>query len=146
MHINQLSKDYSVAPQILVKDVAKILNAGFKSVICNRPDQENPMPCQIVAIKAAVLAAGLEFAENVFDSYSFGSDTIKRQTELLKQLPSPVLAYCASGNRCSVIWAFSLAKTLEIDAILEATKHASYQLSHLRPQLEHLALGHRANW
>ena len=146
MHINQLSENYFVAPQILVENVDTILNAGFKSVICNRPDQENPMPCQIVAIKAAVLAAGLEFAENVFDSYSFGSDTIKRQTELLKQLPSPVLAYCASGNRCSVIWAFSLAKTLEIDAILEATKHAGYQLSHLRPQLEHLALGHRADW
>jgi uncharacterized protein (TIGR01244 family) len=98
------------------------------------------VPCQIEAIKAAVLAVGLEFAENVFDSYSFGSDKVERQTELLKQLPSPVLAYCASGNRCSVIWAFALAGTLEIDAILDATTHAGYQLSHIRPQLENLAL------
>ena len=145
MHISQLSPDYSVAPQILVEDVSTILKAGFKSVICNRPDQENPVYCQIKAVKTAVLAAGLEFAENFFDSYSFGTDTIKRQTQLLKQLPSPVLAYCASGHRCSVIWAFSLAGTLEIDAILEATTHAGYQLSHLRPQLEHIALSHRAN-
>ena len=98
------------------------------------------MPCQIEAIKTAVLAVGLEFAENVFDSYSFGSDKVERQTELLKQLPGPVLAYCASGNRCSVIWAFALAGTLEIDAILDATTHAGYQLSHIRPQLENLAL------
>ena len=140
MHINQLSPDYSVAPQIAIKDVATILNAGFKSVICNRPDQENPVHCQIEAIKTAVLAVGLEFAENVFDSYSFGSDKVERQTELLKQLPGPVLAYCASGNRCSVIWAFALAGTLEIDAILDATNHAGYQLSHIRPQLENLAL------
>ena len=139
MHINRLSPDYSVAPQIVIEDVATIVNAGFKSVICNRPDQENPVPCQIEAIKAVALAAGLEFAENVFDSDSFGSEKVKRQTELLKQMPSPVLAYCASGNRCSVIWAFSLAGTLEIDAILEATTHAGYKLSHLRPQLEHLA-------
>ena len=145
MHINQLSENYSVAPQIQVGDVATILNAGFKSVICNRPDEENPVPCQIKAIKIAAQAAGLEFAENVFDSYSFGLDKVQRQTQLLKQLPSPVLAYCASGNRCSVIWAFSLAGTLEIDAILEATTHAGYQLSHLRPQLEHLALSHRAD-
>ena len=144
MHIKQLSSDYSVAPQIAIEDVAKILNAGFKSVICNRPDQENPVPCQIDAIKAVALAAGLEFAENVFDSDSFGSDKVERQTELLKQMPGPVLAYCASGNRCSVIWAFSLASTLEIDTILEATTHAGYQLSHLRPQLENLALNHMA--
>ena len=145
MHINQLSKDYSVAPQILVEDVDTILDAGFKSVICNRPDEENPVSCQIKAIKTAARAAGLEFAENVFDSYSFGLDKVQRQTQLLKQLPSPVLAYCASGNRCSVIWAFSLAGTLEIDAILEATTRAGYQLIHLRPQLEQLALSHKAD-
>jgi|TARA_B110000305_G_C19183330_1_gene513050 uncharacterized protein (TIGR01244 family) len=145
MHINRLSPDYSVAPQIVIEDVATIVNAGFKSVICNRPDQENPVPCQIEAIKAVALAAGLEFAENVFDSDSFGSDKVERQTELLKQMPGPVLAYCASGNRCSVIWAFSLAGTLEIDTILEATTHAGYQLSHLRPQLENLALSHVAD-
>ena len=144
MHINRLSPDYSVTPQIVIEDVATIVNAGFKSVICNRPDQENPVPCQIEAIKAVALAAGLEFAENVFDSNSFGSDKVERQTELLKQMPGPVLAYCASGNRCSVIWAFSLASTLEIDTILEATTHAGYQLSHLRPQLENLALNHMA--
>jgi len=144
MHINQLSENYSVAPQILVEDVDTILNAGFRSVICNRPDKENHVPCQIKAIKTAVQAAGLDFAENVFDSYSFGLDKVQRQTQLLKQLPSPVLAYCASGNRCSVIWAFALAGTLKIDAILEATTLAGYQLSHLRPQLEHSALSHRA--
>ena len=145
MHINRLSPDYSVTPQIVIEDVATIVNAGFKSVICNRPDQENPVPCQIDAIKAVALAAGLEFAENVFDSDSFGSDKVERQTELLKQMPGPVLAYCASGNRCSVIWAFSLAGTLEIDTILEATTHAGYQLSHLRPQLQNLALSHVAD-
>ena len=144
MHINQLSESYSVASQILVEDVATILDAGFKSIICNRPDEENPMHCQIKAIRTAAQAAGLEFAENSFDSYSFGLDKVQRQTLLLKQLPSPVLAYCASGNRCCVIWAYSFAGTLEINAILQATTHAGYQLSHLRPQLEHSALSHRA--
>ena len=91
MHINQLSESYSVAQQIIVEDIATILNAGFKSVICNRPDQENSVPCQIKAIKAAAREAGLEFAENVFDSYSFTLDKIQRQAQLLKQLPGPVL-------------------------------------------------------
>ena len=140
MQINYLSPDYSVAPQITVADVATIAEAGFKSVICNRPDQENPKTHQIAAIKAEVIAAGLEFAENVFDPSTFGPDKNQRQSELLQKLPSPVLAYCASGTRCSIVWAFAHASSMDIDSILTATTSAGYQLSHLRPQLESTAL------
>ena len=140
MQINTLSDDYSVSPQIEVSDVPSIMQAGFKSVICNRPDQENPEPRQIEAIKAAVKAAGMEFAENVFDPSNFGPDKIERQAELLAQLPSPVFAYCASGNRCSIVWAFAQAGRIATDTILDATTQAGYQLAHLRPQLEMLAL------
>lgn len=140
MQINTLSDDYSVSPQIEVSDVPSITQAGFKSVICNRPDQENPEPRQIEAIKAAVESAGMEFAENVFDPSSFGPDKIERQAELLAQLPSPVFAYCASGNRCSIVWAFAQAGRIATDTILDATTQAGYQLAHLRPQLEMLAL------
>jgi len=140
MQINTLSDDYSVSPQIEVCDVPSIMQAGFKSVICNRPDQENPEPRQIEAIKAAVESAGMEFAENVFDPSSFGPDKIERQAELLAQLPSPVFAYCASGKRCSIVWAFAQAGRIATDTILDATTQAGYQLAHLRPQLEMLAL------
>jgi uncharacterized protein (TIGR01244 family) len=40
MQINTLSDTYSVSPQIDICDVPSIAEAGFKSVICNRPDQE----------------------------------------------------------------------------------------------------------
>ena len=140
MQINTLSDDYSVSPQIDVSDVPSIVQAGFKSVICNRPDQENPEPRQTGAIKAAVQAAGMEFAENVFDPSSFGPDKMEQQAELLAQLPSPVFAYCASGNRCTVVWAFAQAGRIATDHILDATSRAGYQLAHLRPQLEILAL------
>lgn len=140
MQIKTLSDDYSVSPQIEVSDVPSIMQAGFKSVICNRPDQENPEPRQIEAIKAAVESARMEFAENVFDPSSFGPDKIERQAELLAQLPSPVFAYCASGNRCSIVWAFAQAGRIATDTILDATTQAGYQLAHLRPQLEMLAL------
>lgn len=140
MQYSTLSDDYSVSPQIGVTDVASIAQAGFKSVICNRPDQENPVSRQIEAIKTAVEAAGMDFAENVFDPSSFGPDKIERQAELLAQLPGPVFAYCASGNRCSVVWAFTQAGRVATDRILDATTRAGYQLAHLRPQLEMMAL------
>jgi len=140
MQINTLSDNYSVSPQIDISDVPSIAEADFKSLICNRPDQENPESHQMEAIKATVQAAGMEFAANVFDPSSFGPDKIERQAELLAQLPGPVLAYCASGNRCSIVWAFAQAGRIATDNILDATSRAGYQLAHLRPQLEMLAL------
>ncbi|MDT2050386.1 MAG: TIGR01244 family phosphatase, partial [Planktomarina sp.] len=80
------------------------------------------------------------FAENVFDGSNFGPDIITKQTELLKSLPNPVLAYCTSGARSSVVWAFVNTGIIQVDKILDTLSEAGYQLDHLRPQLEQLAL------
>ena len=140
MQTHQLSPDYSVAPQVSHADISVIVSLGFKSIICNRPDYENSEDLQIASIKAAALSAGLEFAENVFDGSNFGPDIITKQTELLERLPNPVLAYCASGARSSVVWAFVNTGIIEVDKILNTLSKAGYQLDNLRPQLEQLAL------
>ena len=140
MQTHQLSPDYSVASQVSHADISAIVDLGFNSIICNRPDYEHSEGLQIAAIKATALAAGLEFAENVFDGSNFGPDIITKQTELLKSLPNPVLAYCTSGARSSVVWAFVNTGIIQVDKILDTLSEAGYQLDHLRPQLEQLAL------
>ena len=144
MNINKISPEYSVSAQICADDLPNIVTAGFKSIICNRPDTENPKKLQIKTLKLRTTAAGLEFAENVFGPSTFGMDKIDRQCQLLVEMSGPVLAYCASGSRCSVIWAFAKAGIIETNAILEATDAAGFQLAHLRPQLEALALSRAA--
>ena len=42
MKIKKISDQLSVADQIIPKDVLKIVKAGFKSIVCNRPDDEVP--------------------------------------------------------------------------------------------------------
>ncbi|TIU06465.1 MAG: TIGR01244 family phosphatase, partial [Mesorhizobium sp.] len=61
MEYRQISEDYSVSGQIQPEDVAAIKDAGFKSVICNRPDDEQPGQPSADSVKAAVEAAGLTF-------------------------------------------------------------------------------------
>ena len=140
MWSHKLSPYYSVAPQISEADISAIVSAGFKAIICNRPDYENSEDLHIVVIKAAALEAGLEFAENVFDGSSFGSDKIAIQKDLMQKLPNPVLAYCTSGARSAVVWAYANADIIEVDKILATMREAGYQLDHLRDQLEQLAL------
>ena len=51
----------------------------------------------------------------------------------------PVLAYCASGNRSSVVWALSQAGQLPVEDLIAIPARHGYQLEHLRPQLETLS-------
>ena len=140
MRSHILSPYYSVAPQISEADISSVVSAGFKAIICNRPDYENSKDLHIAVIKAAALEAGLEFAENVFDGSTFGSDKIAIQTDLMQKLQNPVLAYCTSGARSAVVWAFANAGIIEVDKILATIREAGYQLDHLQDQLKQLAL------
>jgi len=38
--INRLTPDFAVAPQLTPEDMAAVAEAGYKSVIINRPDHE----------------------------------------------------------------------------------------------------------
>ncbi len=101
MQIRQLTEDYSVSPQISVADVAEIKAAGFRSVICNRPDDEDPGQPGHDEIQAAVEAAGLTFRWIPVISGAMTPDNVAEQAAALDDLPAPVLAYCRSGTRCA---------------------------------------------
>ncbi len=105
MNIRQISDAYSVSPQISVEDVAAIKAAGFKSVICNRPDNEDPGQPSAGEIKAAVEAAGLEFRWVPVISGQMTAQNVDDQAEVLDALPGPVFAYCRSGTRCTNLYA-----------------------------------------
>lgn len=101
MEIRQISDDYSVTGQIAPEDVKQISNAGFKSVICNRPDGEQPDQPGNDAVRSAVEAAGLTFRYIPVISGQMTAENVAEQASALAELPAPVLAYCRSGTRCT---------------------------------------------
>lgn len=105
MQYRQITEDYAVSPQISAADVALIKEAGFKSVICNRPDNEDPGQPPAAAIQAAVEAAGLEWRWVPVISGGMTQDNVADQADALDELPGPVFAYCRSGTRCANLFA-----------------------------------------
>ncbi len=101
MEYRQISEDYSVSGQIQPEDVAAIKAAGFKSVICNRPDEEQPGQPSAGTVKAAVEAAGLAFRYIPVISGQMTAENVEDQAEALDELDGPVFAYCRSGARCT---------------------------------------------
>ncbi|MBX3596070.1 MAG: TIGR01244 family phosphatase [Rhizobiaceae bacterium] len=105
MQYRQISDNYAVSPQISVEDIEAIKAAGFKSIICNRPDNEDPGQPSADQIQAAAESAGLAFRWIPVVSGSITPQNIENQAEALKELPQPVFAYCRSGGRCTNLFA-----------------------------------------
>lgn len=104
MEYRQISEDYSVSGQIQPEDIVAIKDAGFKSVICNRPDDEQPGQPSADSVKAAAEAAGLAFRYIPVISGQLTMDNVEDQAEALDELEGPVFAYCRSGARCTNLY------------------------------------------
>lgn len=104
MEIRRVNDDFAVAGQIGPEAVADIAAAGFKSIVCNRPDTEDgAVPHD--AVEEAAKAAGLEFRFLPVVAGAITDEDVQEMTAILDSLPSPVLAYCRTGNRCLNLFA-----------------------------------------
>jgi sulfide:quinone oxidoreductase len=109
LHVVPLSGTLSVARQISPADWQAIAAAGFKSLVCNRPDGESPGQCHSQDMAAAAHQAGLTTAYLPVVSGRVSPQDGRAFGELLNQLPAPVRAYCRSGMRSATLWALSQA-------------------------------------
>lgn len=134
MEIRALTDQYAVSPQITPEDVAAIKAAGFVRIICNRPDGENPAPLQAAEMRAVVEAAGLEFIDNQIVPGNFAPEIIARQAQAIGK-PGPTFAYCASGNRSSIVWALTQAGNCCADDLIATAARWGYNLEPFRPRL-----------
>ena len=103
--IHALTEEFAVAPQLTAADMAAVAQAGFKSVIINRPDFEGgPDQPTAAAVMDAARAAGLTIEYQPVVSGGMTQADVVRFAELLKILPAPTLAYCRSGTRCTSLY------------------------------------------
>ncbi len=129
MDIKKIDKEISVSPQIAPSDLKALAEAGFKSVICNRPDGEGNDQPLFHEIEEAAQAAGLSAHYMPVESGRVEDDDAERFGELLDSLPKPVLAYCRSGTRSVTLWSLSRGGKLPLPDILSASSDAGYDMS-----------------
>jgi uncharacterized protein (TIGR01244 family) len=139
MDIRPITSDYAVSPQIAPDDLPAIAAAGFRTVVCNRPDAEVPPDLSAAALRIATEAAGLQFVENPVTHQTLDMDKVAIQSAAMAASEGPVLAYCASGNRSSIIWSLGQAGHRPTDEIIALTMRAGYDLRGLAPRLDAMA-------
>lgn len=105
MTLIRLSDDLFTTGQIDASDVPAIAAHGFKTLICNRPDQEaGPSQPGFDGIEAAAKAAGLATLYLPVIPGQFTPDQVVAFAEAIEAMPKPILAYCRTGGRVTSLY------------------------------------------
>ena len=129
MKLRKISEAFSVADQIEPRDISAIADAGFRTIICNRPDGESADQTEFADIESA--ASGAEICAQYIPVKpgEIDDSQIESFAAALESMPGPVLAYCRSGTRSVSLWALQAVKTKPKAEILAAAQAAGYDLT-----------------
>ncbi len=131
--IKKLTQGVSVAGQIDVCDIDEIKNAGFATIINNRPDGEVSGQPTSEEIKQAAYKAGLSYYYLPLISRNHMSDEIIEQmSEVFEKSDKPILCYCRTGTRSTFLWALANAGKMKRVDIFVAAADAGYDVSSLK--------------
>jgi len=135
--ITYITPLFAVAGQLAEQDFAQLAAMGIKSVINNRPDGEEGV--LVAADEAAKSAkrAGLNYRYAPVTNHEvMETAEVDRFEEALRALPGPILAYCRTGTRSSILWAQVAARYNSAEDTLRALEDAGFDLDFLRPEFE----------
>ncbi|WP_273756622.1 TIGR01244 family sulfur transferase [Bartonella sp. MM73XJBT] len=99
MHLQQIDPDIFISAQISVENIKTLAQAGFKTIICNRPDQEEPHQPDFSIIKAAACEYGITAHHIPIVPPIINRSEIETMKTILKTASLPLLAYCHHGTR-----------------------------------------------
>ena len=129
MDFRKLTEGLSVMPQITPQDIPAIAAAGYRAIICNRPDGEGPDQPNFEEIENAATAAGLQCRYLPIVSGKVEDADALAFRAAMVALPGPALAYCRTGTRSATLWSLAVAGEKTTADILQATAAAGYDMA-----------------
>ncbi|MBD3728278.1 MAG: TIGR01244 family phosphatase [Sphingomonadales bacterium] len=134
----KFSDDLAIDCQIRPDDMAELAAQGYRSVLCARPDGEEPGQPSNAEMQAAAQAAGLAFLNIPVDPKNITMADVEAFSEAMEELPLPMYGYCRTGKRVASLWALSQAEEQDTDTLLDTAARAGFDLSELRHKLQML--------
>lgn len=137
-----LDTDISVAGQIGPGDIATAKARGVTTIINNRPDGEQTGQAGGDEIRAAAEAAGLAYVAIPVTHAGIAPEQVGQMAAALEAADGPVLAFCRSGTRSTMLWALAEAKRgREPEALAALAAAAGYDVGGLMPAMRALQAG-----
>ena len=136
----RLTDQVFVSPQIDLSQINEAAQHGITVIINNRPDDESDDQTPGAEIAAAAAAAGIAYRAIPITHAGFSEGQVAAMAEALAGADGPVLAYCRSGTRSTLLWALAEARRGVSPHSLTATAaDAGYDVTPVRAIMDMLA-------
>jgi len=133
----KLTDTLSVAPQLRLEDLEAARDAGFRTIINNRPDREEPGQPGSADVAQKAQELGLNYFHQPVVSGDITDQNVDEFAALLAKAEGPTLAFCRSGTRCTFLWALSQAPHKDLGELARAAANAGYDIRGLASRLRH---------
>lgn len=135
-----IDETISVSAQITPVDVTELARAGFKAIVNNRPDEEEPGQPEGDAIRAVAQTLGLSYHAIPVTHAGFSMPQVEAMRAAIEGAGGPVFAYCRSGTRSTNLWALAEAsRGGDPETLIGKAAQAGYDISGLRQMLDALS-------
>jgi uncharacterized protein (TIGR01244 family) len=136
----KVTDSFYASPQIAEHDLAEAVQLGVRLVINNRPEGESEDQTPGPAIEQAARAAGMDYVAIPVTHAGFSETQVRAMASALAGSEGPVLAYCRSGTRSTLLWSLAEASRGKNPQKLTAlAAGAGYDLSPVREMIDMLA-------
>jgi sulfide:quinone oxidoreductase len=135
MTFKRLSASFSASPQLTEADLVSAAEAGFRTIIDNRPDGEELGQPSAAEMEAIAKRHGLGFVYIPVTPGDFAEADVARTKAFLSEAPGPVLGYCRSGARAATMWALAQVGDASSESLLKIAADAGYDLSAIKSRL-----------
>ncbi|HEY6814320.1 MAG TPA: TIGR01244 family sulfur transferase [Croceibacterium sp.] len=138
--LRQITDSFWASPQIGLAEVEEARARGFALIVNNRPEGESDDQIAGSEIEAAARAAGMDYLAIPVTHAGFSEEQVTAMAEALGTATAPVLAYCRSGTRSTLLWSLAQAQRgRDVDAIAADAARGGYDVAPIRALLEMLA-------
>lgn len=103
MNLRRIDDHFAIGGQIKAEDVKKLAEAGFRGIVCARPDNEDAGQASFAEIAAMAEKAGVT-AVHIPVSGQLTEGQLIRFEQAMAEIEGPVLGYCRSGNRAGSLY------------------------------------------
>ena len=124
-----IDENFAIAPQIVSEEIKEVQEAGFKTIINFRPDDEFGDYMKSSEARKIAEGIGLHYVHIPISSVGISTDQVDEVRDLLNKDVGPLFAHCASGRRASILWGMAQAGQRPVPEILELTLKAGQDLS-----------------
>ena len=135
----RISPHFAASAALQPGDLAAVAAAGFRSILSNLPDGETAAFPTSHEEEEAAARAGLAFRHvPIRKADLFSAPVLDGMEAALRELPGPVLAHCASGQRSAVAWAAAAARWQPAADVIAMLKAAGLDVEAMREELADL--------